>query len=98
MEDNVFKKSVRAGRRTYFFDVRQMRDGQMYISLTESKRTRHEDGSVSYEKHKIFLYNEDFIKFTEALNEAMSFVRANNPTPVEEMYPAAGDADYPAEG
>lgn len=87
MEDNIFKKAVRAGRRTYFFDVRQMRDGQLYISMTESKRTRHENGSVSYEKHKIFLYNEDFVKFTDALNEAISYVRSNNPTPVEEIYP-----------
>jgi len=93
MEDNVFKKSVRAGRRTYFFDVRQMRDGQLYISMTESKRTRHEDGSVSFEKHKIFLYNEDFIKFSEALNEAIGFVRQNNPTPVEEFYNSNQDGN-----
>ncbi|MCS6982023.1 MAG: PUR family DNA/RNA-binding protein [Flavobacteriales bacterium] len=92
MEDNVFKKAVKAGRRTYFFDVKRMRDGQLYISVTESKRTRHDDGSVTYEKHKLFLYSEDFIKFSDALKEVIEYVRAHNPTPVQEIYPAGEES------
>ena len=73
--DEIFSKSVRAGKRTYFFDVKVTRGDEKYITITESKkRFDNEQGKFFYEKHKIFLYREDFEKFTEGLNEAVHFV------------------------
>ena len=68
----VFSKTVRAGKRTYFFDVRTTRSNDYYITLTESKR-RYQDGA--YIKRKLFLYKEDFNKFVEALNETVEHVK-----------------------
>lgn len=84
--DEVYSKPVRAGKRTYFFDVKATRDNNLYITVTESKRRpRHEGDGVFYEKHKLFLYKEDLIKFSEGLQEVIEYIRANNPTPVEEQ-------------
>ena len=70
----IFSKSVRAGRRTYFFDVRSTRAGDYYMTVTESKRDFNEDGTPFYKKHKIYLYKEDFGKFKEALNEVSDYI------------------------
>lgn len=70
----VYSQRVRAGKRTYFFDVKATRSNDFYITITESKRRFKDDGFV-YEKHKIFLYKEDFDKFTEALNETVNHVK-----------------------
>ncbi len=71
--DELFSKVVKAGKRTYFFDVKSTRSEELYITITESKkRFDQQTGNFSYEKHKIFLYREDFEKFLEAFNEAMS--------------------------
>lgn len=70
----VFAKAVRAGKRTYFFDVRTTKSNDFYLTITESKRKYGEDGTFSYQKHKIFLYKEDFEKFTDALAEALKKV------------------------
>ncbi|WP_305983144.1 DUF3276 family protein [Roseivirga thermotolerans] len=87
MEDKdrneIFSKRVRAGKRTYFFDIKATRSNDYYLTITESKRKFKDDG-FSYEKHKIFLYKEDFGKFVEALNEAVSHVK-------EELLP---DVDF----
>ncbi len=80
-----FSKPVRAGKRTYFFDVKATRDENLFITITESKRKMRPDGSFFYEKHKLFLYKEDLIKFADGLQEVMDYVRENNPTPVEEQ-------------
>ena len=70
-EDNeLFEKVVRAGKRTYFFDVRSTRNKDYYLTITESKKRFNHDGTASYQKHKIFLYKEDFEKFGEALAES----------------------------
>lgn len=68
--DEIYANAVRAGKRTYFFDVRATRNSDYYLTITESKKRFHENGSVSYEKHKIFLYKEDFEKFSDALGDA----------------------------
>lgn len=71
----VFSKSVRAGKkRTYFFDVKATRTGDYYLVITESKKKFGDDGAPMYEKHKIFLYREDFDKFREALDETTAHI------------------------
>lgn len=65
---------MRAGRRTYFFDVRETRAGDYYLTLTESKKFTNDDGSFYYKKHKIYLYKEDFKEFQENLNEMIQFI------------------------
>jgi hypothetical protein len=74
-QEEIFSKRIRAGKRTYFFDVKATRNNDYYITLTESKRSRFEDGS--FVKTKIHLYKEDFNKFSEALNETINHVKSN---------------------
>ncbi|MDP2060703.1 MAG: PUR family DNA/RNA-binding protein [Flavobacteriaceae bacterium] len=72
--EEIYSKVLRAGRRTYFFDVRSTRAGDYYLTLTESKKFTHDDGSFHYQKHKIYLYKEDFEAFSEHLKEMTDFV------------------------
>ena len=72
--EEIYSKSIRAGRRTYFFDVRSTRAGDYYMTLTESKRDFNEDGTPFYKKHKIYLYKEDFTNFKEALHNVSEFI------------------------
>ena len=72
--DEIYSKSLRAGRRTYFFDVRSTRADDFYLTITESKRDFNEDGSPFYKKHKIYLYKEDFQNFKEHLNELTDYI------------------------
>ena len=72
--DGIFEKVVRAGKRTYFFDVRATRNKDYYLTITESKKRYNEDGSHNYQKHKIFLYKEDFEKFAGSLAEVIQKV------------------------
>jgi len=74
-----FSKVVRAGKRTYFFDVKSTRKGEHYLTITESKRKfNNEQGKFFYEKFKIFLYKEDFEKFTHAMEETLTHINAHN--------------------
>ena len=72
--EEIFSKVLRAGRRTYFFDVRSTKAGEYYFTLTESKKFTNEDGSFHYKKHKIYLYKEDFTEFSSILNEMTDYV------------------------
>jgi hypothetical protein len=72
--EDVYSKAVRAGKRTYFFDVKATRSNDLYITITESKKRFSEDGSAYYEKHKLFLYKEDFDKFLEGLQDTLNEV------------------------
>ena len=72
--DEIYSKSLRAGRRTYFFDVRSTRADDFYLTITESKRDFNEDGTPFYKKHKIYLYKEDFTNFKDALNEVSNYI------------------------
>ena len=74
VKEEVFTKIVRAGKRTYFFDVKVTRKDDYYLTITESKKRLGLEGKVFYEKHKIFLYKEDFEKFTEGLKDAVSYI------------------------
>ncbi len=73
-KEEIFSKVLRAGRRTYFFDVRATKAGDYYLTITESKKFTNDDGSFHYKKHKIYLYKEDFVGFTEILNEMTDFI------------------------
>lgn len=72
--EEIFSKSVRSGRRTYFFDVRSTRAGDYYLTITESKREFNEDGSPFYKKHKIYLYKEDFAEFKNSLDQICNYI------------------------
>lgn len=74
--EEIYSKAVKAGKRTYFFDVKATRNNDYYLTITESKKKFDKDGNSSYEKHKIFLYKEDFEKFSEGLDEAVAIVKA----------------------
>jgi len=73
-KEEIFSKVLRAGRRTYFFDVRATKADDYYITITESKKFTEEDGSFHFKKHKIYLYKEDFAAFAEILGEMTSYV------------------------
>lgn len=72
--EEIFSKVLRASRRTYFFDVRATRANDYYLTITESKKFTHDDGSFHYKKHKIYLYKEDFELFKDILNEMTTYV------------------------
>ena len=74
IKEEIFTKVVRAGKRTYFFDVKATRKDDYYLTITESKKRLGKEGKVFYEKHKIFLYKEDFEKFSEGLKDAVSYI------------------------
>lgn len=74
--EDVFSKPVRAGKRTYFFDVKATRGNDFYITITESKRRIDDNGRFHYDKHKLFLYKEDFQKFAEGLEEAIAYIKS----------------------
>lgn len=103
--DDVYSKSVKAGKRTYFFDVKTTKGSDLYLTITESKKRYTEDGKFTYEKHKLFLYKEDFEKFSEGLNEIIAKIeemRLNgtvnyvpqNRYQEEEEAVVAGDSNY----
>ena len=77
--EDLFSKAVKAGKRTYFFDVKSTRGNDYYLTITESKKRFGTDGKFTYEKHKIFLYKEDFEKFMEGLNESIDYIKTNSP-------------------
>jgi len=80
IRDEIFSKVVRAGKRTYFFDVRATRANEYFLTITESKRRfNNEQGKFYYEKHKVFLYKEDFEKFKDDLIETIDFITKNQP-------------------
>lgn len=73
-KEEIFSKVMRAGRRTYFFDVRATRADDYYLTITESKKTTDESGREHYKKHKLYLYKEDFASFKEFLDEVTDFI------------------------
>jgi len=74
-QEEIFSKVMRAGRRTYFFDVRSTKAGDYYLTITESKKFTNDDGSFHYKKHKIYLYKEDFSEFQSSLAEMIQYIR-----------------------
>jgi len=78
-KQEIFSKAVRAGKRTYFFDVKATRNDEYYLTITESKKRFDEDGKFHFEKHKLFLYKEDFEKFMDGAKEVIDFVVEKQP-------------------
>jgi hypothetical protein len=79
IKEEIFTRVVRAGKRTYFFDVKATRKDDYYLTITESKKRLGKEGKVFYEKHKIFLYKEDFEKFAEGLTDVVSYIDKGQP-------------------
>ncbi len=77
--DEVYSNVVRAGKRTYFFDVKSTRRNEYYLTITESKKRFNRNGRYYFEKHKIFLYKEDFDKFMESLNNTVEYIKREQP-------------------
>tara|TARA_R110002124_G_scaffold250200_1_gene415226 strand:- start:1309 stop:1686 length:378 start_codon:yes stop_codon:yes gene_type:complete len=73
-QEEIFSQVLRAGRRTYFFDVRSTKADDYYLTITESKKFTHDDGSFHYQKHKIYLYKEDFEEFNDMLKAATDYI------------------------
>ncbi len=90
--EEIFSKVVRAGKRTYFLDVKATRRNDYYLTITESKKRFNRDGRHYFEKHKVFLYKEDFDKFTENLQEVIEFIKKNAPEqePLEKVETETG--------
>ncbi|MDG1710783.1 MAG: PUR family DNA/RNA-binding protein [Flavobacteriaceae bacterium] len=72
--EEIYSKVLRAGRRTYFFDVRETKASDYYLTITESKKFTNDDGTFYFKKHKIYIYKEDFKNFTSMLNETISYI------------------------
>ena len=89
--EEIFSKALRAGRRTYFFDVRETKAGDYYLTITESKKFTNEDGTFFYKKHKIYLYKEDFSEFNSSLKETCDFIIENKG---EEVISEKHDKDF----
>lgn len=84
-KQEIHSKVIRAGKRTYFFDVKSTRSDEYYLTITESKKRFGENGKFSYEKHKIFLYKEDFTKFVESLQEVVDYIHEKQPVETDEV-------------
>lgn len=93
-KEEIFSKVLRAGRRTYFFDVRSTKADDYYVTITESKKFTEEDGSYHFKKHKIYLYKEDFAAFKEILEEMTDYVLENKG---EEVISERHQKDYKKE-
>ncbi len=85
IREEIYSRVIRAGKRTYFFDVKATRSGEQYLTITESKRRfNNEQGKFFYEKHKLFLYKEDFEKFSRGLGEVLEFIETGKKAPEPE--------------
>lgn len=96
--EEIYSKAVRAGKRTYFFDVKATRNNDYYLTITESKKRLDNDGIQNFEKHKIFLYKEDFEKFAEGLEEVVNYIKAllngQDPTAISPKRKSEFDVDF----
>lgn len=88
--EQVLTKAVKAGRRTYFFDVRATRGGDYFLTITESRKKTNPDGTFVFDRHKIFLYKEDLSKFGDGFREMVDFIRQSNPEFFEQQDASGG--------
>ena len=90
----IFSRAVRAGKRTYFFDVKATRRNDYFLTITESKKRFQKDGRFYFEKHKIFLYKEDFDKFADGFQEVIEFIKTVKSTELINDNSASAGDDY----
>ncbi len=95
VREEIFSKVVRAGKRTYFLDVKATKRNDYYLTITESKKKFNRDGRHYFEKHKVFLYKEDFEKFSENLQEVIEYIKENAPEqdPIEKVETNLGNTE-----
>jgi hypothetical protein len=91
-KEEIFTRVIRAGKRTYFFDVKATRKDDYYLTITESKKRLGKEGKIFYEKHKIFLYKEDFDKFAEGLGDVVNYIDSCKSLSPETIHIVAGDS------
>jgi len=84
--DEIYSRAIRAGKRTYFFDVKSTKGDDYYLTITESKKRFNDDGRFFFEKHKLFLYKEDFDKFSEGLADVMGYIKREQPQTEERTH------------
>lgn len=92
--EEIYSQTVRAGKRTYFFDVKATKSNDYYLTITESKKRFNRDGRHYFEKHKIFLYKEDFEKFSEGLTEVVEYIKTANPQVIERTEEATVESNF----
>ncbi len=85
-KQEIYSKVVRAGKRTYFFDVKSTRNDEFYLTITESKKKFENDGKYHFEKHKVFLYKEDFNKFIDNLQDVIDYIQEKQPVQDSRVY------------
>ncbi len=90
----LFSNAIRAGRRTYFFDVKSTKNNDYYLTITESKKRYDDNGNASFEKHKVFLYKEDFEKFSDGLNNAIEFIKNSKKEEVSDIETSFNGEDH----
>jgi len=92
--EEIYSKVVRAGKRTYFFDVKATRKDDYYLTITESKKVFDKEGRFHFEKHKLFLYKEDFVKFADGFSDAVDFIRTNLGVSLDDENAVSADAEF----
>lgn len=95
--EDIYSKAIRAGKRTYFFDAKATRNEDYYLTITESKKRYDKEGNYTFEKRKIFLYKEDFDKFSEGLLEALDVLREANDSVTQKSKEALNDIEITTE-
>ncbi|HOW41285.1 MAG TPA: DUF3276 family protein [Bacteroidales bacterium] len=96
VKDEIYTKIVRAGKRTYFFDVKATRRDDYYLTITESKKRLGKEGKTFYEKHKIFLYKEDFEKFANGLKDVVNYIDNGRKSSNKNIGASGSDVRYEA--
>ncbi len=92
--EQICTKAVRAGKRTYFFDVKATRSDDYFLTITESRKRTNPDGSASFTRHQMYLYKEDFGKFMEGLTEMVDFIKEHKPEYFEKIAQESIDEEF----
>ncbi len=92
--EQIYTKAVRAGKRTYFFDVKATRANDYFITITESRKKINPDGSASFSRHQVYLYKEDFGKFMEGISEMIDYIKEHKPEFFEQQQNSSIDEEF----
>lgn len=92
--EQIYTKAVRAGKRTYFFDVKATRANDYFITITESRKKINPDGSASFSRHQVYLYKEDFGKFMEGISEMIDYIKEHKPEFFEQQQNGSIDEEF----